>query len=85
MCIDLKNNIVVKNRINNNTWEFENKPEFPLLECGETFTIGWDIPTRSAVDSSGQQWEDNGHGFQLKKVDHLIDHGDACRYTAKEF
>lgn len=40
----------------------ENLPALPLRGHGEIWTVGWDIPTRWAVDALGRAWADNAHG-----------------------
>lgn len=56
------------------TWSFEKKPELPLKSHGEIWHIGWDIPTRWAVDASDQRWEDNAHGHPLQPVRQISFH-----------
>lgn len=51
--------------------DFRKEPTLPLLLEGETMTVGWDIPTRWAVDSDKRCWMDNAHGHKL----------DTCKVT----
>lgn len=37
----------------------------PLKTSGHIWHVGWDIPTRYAVDSAGTVWMDNAHGGTL--------------------
>lgn len=49
--------------------EFEVKvkvPALPLLAVGEAWFVGWDIPTRWAIDANKQCWKDNAHGYPLQ-------------------
>lgn len=71
----LKNVVRVKTgEENNRTLEFyangfESKslPSLPLKGTGEIWEVGWDIPTRWAVDASGQTWRDNAHGGAMHR------------------
>lgn len=66
--IDIETNTEVERRLSNHTWPFEKQPKLPLRNHGEIWHVGWDIPTRWAIDNSGQRWEDNAHGHNLKPV-----------------
>jgi len=41
-------------------------PALPLLAVGEAWFVGWDIPTRWAIDANKQCWKDNAHGHPLQ-------------------
>ncbi len=71
MCIyiDIRTSEKVEERLGNYTWPFEKQPELPFQNHGEIWHIGWEIPTRWAVDASGQRWEDNAHGHPLQPID----------------
>lgn len=39
--------------------------QLPLRAQGESWSVGWDIPTRWAIDGAGQCWLDDAHGGLL--------------------
>lgn len=86
MCvyIHIIDDTVFERRLNNNTWAFETKPKLPLQRCIEISEIGWDIPTRCALDNSGQWWVDNRHGHRLEKIDTPPYLGPEVTWTAKK-
>lgn len=72
--INIKNNTIVPKQLGNHIWPFETEPTLPLKNHGLTWDLGWDIPTRWALDNSDQFWEDNGHGHKLRKIDYKQSH-----------
>ena len=40
----------------------ETAPALPLRVQGEHWSVGWDIPTRWAIDANGQCYMDGAHG-----------------------
>jgi len=42
-------------------------PTLPLKDYGELWLIGWDIPTRWAIDANNQCWANDAHGGCLHK------------------
>jgi len=52
------------------TFRIENGyPALPLLVHGEIQHVGWDIPTRYAIDGDRGCWMDNAHGHALMPVE----------------
>lgn len=54
-CVDLDN--------------LETLPALPLIMKGEAWTVGWDIPTRWAIDAHKKCWMDDAHGGSLNPVE----------------
>lgn len=71
--VNIKTNTEVEKQLGNHIWPFEKRPKLPLQKHGYTWHVGWDIPTRWAIDDSGQRWEDNGHGHDLKRKEKNMD------------
>ena len=42
-------------------------PRQPLKLSGKQWHVGWDIPTKYAVDADGQCWRDYAHGGPLHR------------------
>lgn len=40
----------------------QNLPTLPIRAYGEIWSVGWDIPTRWAVDARGKTWVNDAHG-----------------------
>lgn len=51
------------------TPEFKELPALPLKGTGSSWSEGWDIPTRWAVDALGVTWADNAHGHPLEVIE----------------
>lgn len=47
----------------------EKCPKLPLWEHGEIRHLGWDIPTRYAIDADRGCWIDNAHGHPLVPIE----------------
>lgn len=46
----------------------EHIPSLPIKNHGEIWHVGWDIPTRWAIDNANECWVDNAHGSCLMKT-----------------
>lgn len=46
---------------------YTDEPPARLIAKGEAWHVGWDIPTRWAIDEDLRCWADNGHGHPLFK------------------
>lgn len=50
-------------------------PALPLKRYGDMWHVGWDIPTRWAIDADNGCWMNDGHGgsmYPLEAPEHLV-------------
>ena len=62
---------------NNLQFRTDEKTPGKITHFGEIWSIGWDIPTKWAIDEHGQCWMDNAHGHALEPVEQRVLLGEA--------
>lgn len=72
IAVDIRTQTPTEESLGENIWNFRGTPQLPIVASGEIWHIGWDIPTRWAVDSDDQWWMDNGHGHALTRCDKKV-------------